>query len=517
MKNILTLLMIFVLSSSLAYSQNSVKIQEFATLDSSSSNIVLGRQAIVIDNNNVIHLFYGVWGQAADSISEFTSSDNGVTWNEPEVVSIFSHSSTYTREHIYEISAAVDSNNNLHLVYRYDGPPYYISGWDAYPSSHINYVEKVDGNWTTLENVINDENVQAREGNGNTVCYLKSSQLLNYHNILHFISYDYAWWATKYHIIYSNNSNGSWLGGDTLHTYNLGDFDNIILNAPSLVVNNDTLFALWYQRYNCTVEMKKFDGNNWSSVQTVFKDKYFPAPHPTSYIVYTGSVQQNGTHSVTAMLRSVSNDYNELILLSKNQNSSWQVDTTQLNEKYYTVEPSIYKDTTYLYLYRNSTYTGSIIKFTKTNGFSEPIPMVMEDTTEQLLNIKSLSDASLPFAYIVKNTNNTYFLKIGHIYNNTTDVKNKNKPLISDFVLKQNYPNPFNPTTTIRFSIPQAGNVNLSIYNILGEKVAVLTNGYKQAGNYEVTFNAGSLSSGIYFYRLKAGNFMQIKKMILTK
>ena len=92
------------------------------------------------------------------------------------------------------------------------------------------------------------------------------------------------------------------------------------------------------------------------------------------------------------------------------------------------------------------------------------------------------------------------------------------KPVIAEnFVLSQNYPNPFNPTTIIRFSIPFASKVNLSVYNILGEKVAVLTNGYKQAGNYEVTFNAGSLSSGVYFYRLTAGNFVSVKKLILMK
>ena len=85
------------------------------------------------------------------------------------------------------------------------------------------------------------------------------------------------------------------------------------------------------------------------------------------------------------------------------------------------------------------------------------------------------------------------------------------------FSLSQNYPNPFNPATTINYSIPKEALVTLKVYNVLGEEVDILVNEIKQVGNYETNFDASSLSSGIYFYRLKAGDFIETKKMILMK
>lgn len=85
------------------------------------------------------------------------------------------------------------------------------------------------------------------------------------------------------------------------------------------------------------------------------------------------------------------------------------------------------------------------------------------------------------------------------------------------YSLSQNYPNPFNPTTSIRFSIGKSQFVQLRVYNILGFEVATLVNEEKPAGNYEIVFNASEFSSGTYFYKLEAGSFSQIKKMILIK
>jgi len=86
-----------------------------------------------------------------------------------------------------------------------------------------------------------------------------------------------------------------------------------------------------------------------------------------------------------------------------------------------------------------------------------------------------------------------------------------------EFTLEQNYPNPFNPSTTIHFSISKAEVVTLKIYNILGEEIKTLVNEYKEAGNHTIQFNAISLSSGIYFYKLQAGSFVQTKKMIVLR
>jgi hypothetical protein len=86
-----------------------------------------------------------------------------------------------------------------------------------------------------------------------------------------------------------------------------------------------------------------------------------------------------------------------------------------------------------------------------------------------------------------------------------------------NYYLEQNFPNPFNPSTKIKYSLPDVGLVSLKVYDVLGNEIAALVNEEKPAGNYEVHFNASSLASGIYFYTLQAGTFIETKKMILLK
>jgi hypothetical protein len=86
-----------------------------------------------------------------------------------------------------------------------------------------------------------------------------------------------------------------------------------------------------------------------------------------------------------------------------------------------------------------------------------------------------------------------------------------------EYALNQNHPNPFNPTTTIEFAIPTAGHVELAIFNVLGNRVANLVNTDMTSGNHSVVFDAAELGSGIYFYRLTAGNYTEMKKMVLMK
>ncbi|MDP1677302.1 MAG: carboxypeptidase regulatory-like domain-containing protein [Bacteroidota bacterium] len=86
-----------------------------------------------------------------------------------------------------------------------------------------------------------------------------------------------------------------------------------------------------------------------------------------------------------------------------------------------------------------------------------------------------------------------------------------------NYLLEQNYPNPFNPNTTIKYSLPSNSTVSLKVYNLIGQEVATLINTFQTSGEYTVTFNASTLSSGVYFYRLDAGQFNVVKKMLLLK
>ncbi len=115
--------------------------------------------------------------------------------------------------------------------------------------------------------------------------------------------------------------------------------------------------------------------------------------------------------------------------------------------------------------------------------------------------------------------NYTYRLKQidfngGYEYSNEINV-DVNAPLT--YNLEQNYPNPFNPSTLIKYSVAKDGFVNVSIFNLLGEKVATLVNGNMKAGSYELNFNASQLSSGVYFYSIEAGDFKAVRKMMLMK
>ena len=152
-------------------------------------------------------------------------------------------------------------------------------------------------------------------------------------------------------------------------------------------------------------------------------------------------------------------------------------------------------------------------------SFSNPLVITgIEDTTYQ---IDTLAAGHTYFAKVLArnyygdslwSSNITGF----YIDPNATGIKDIKK-LPNEFKLEQNYPNPFNPTTVITYEIPEQTFVNLKVYNLLGQEVAELVNEVKSVGEHKCEFNARSLSSGIYFYRINTQNFSSTKKMILLR
>jgi hypothetical protein len=98
-----------------------------------------------------------------------------------------------------------------------------------------------------------------------------------------------------------------------------------------------------------------------------------------------------------------------------------------------------------------------------------------------------------------------------------SDIVEVNLNVPTEFSLQQNYPNPFNPNTTIKYSIPQASQVQIKVFDILGAEISILMDEEKSVGSYDLTWNAENLPSGIYFYQLKAGSYIETKKMLLLK
>jgi hypothetical protein len=126
----------------------------------------------------------------------------------------------------------------------------------------------------------------------------------------------------------------------------------------------------------------------------------------------------------------------------------------------------------------------------------------------------ALAIDSLGGKYLVSVFQNRIYLSTKDI---VVDVEQNREGIPNAFHLDQNYPNPFNPTTTIEFDLPRRSHVSLVVYDILGRKVTSLTNGIRDAGRHSVLFDATSLSSGVYFYRLIAGGYVQTRKMIVQK
>jgi Secretion system C-terminal sorting domain len=121
------------------------------------------------------------------------------------------------------------------------------------------------------------------------------------------------------------------------------------------------------------------------------------------------------------------------------------------------------------------------------------------------------------FFNLPKTTELLEILDIWTDHRTITSVKLDDGNIPDKYVLEQNYPNPFNPTTSIKYTIPEASDVTLNVFNILGEKVMELVNSHQTVGTYKVDFNASSLASGIYIYSLSAGKSLMTKKLILMK
>ena len=135
--------------------------------------------------------------------------------------------------------------------------------------------------------------------------------------------------------------------------------------------------------------------------------------------------------------------------------------------------------------------------------------MIFASNRDVPLHHDSSHSSTLYISYLLIDENGNFVL--------TEDQGNPS--LINTFSLEQNYPNPFNPSTTIRYSVAESGNIRLNVYDMLGRKITELVNEYKNKGEYKITFDAQkfNLASGVYYYQLINGNNSLVKKMILAK
>jgi hypothetical protein len=167
--------------------------------------------------------------------------------------------------------------------------------------------------------------------------------------------------------------------------------------------------------------------------------------------------------------------------------------------------------------------------------FSQPANVILTDTTFSTtdliqaansisagpnVTITGSGNLTLEAPSIIL-TNTVFTLGGGQLLlvsnNPAVGIKNEKHITPDEYILDQNYPNPFNPATSINYYVPKESHISLVVYDVLGKEVKVLVNGEETAGYHRIEFDASELPSGIYFYRLQAGTFMAVKKMILLK
>ena len=155
-------------------------------------------------------------------------------------------------------------------------------------------------------------------------------------------------------------------------------------------------------------------------------------------------------------------------------------------------------------------------------NYREGIIAYTTDGGESLVFLESSAASPLVSASIIDETQIWVVGNYGTILKNdssyiVTQLIEEDINIVSDFSLSQNYPNPFNPTTAIKYHIPEFSFVTLKVYDVLGSEVETIVNEEKPAGNYEADFDGANLPSGVYFYQLISGNFIETKKMLLIK
>ncbi len=302
------------------------------------------------------------------------------------------------------------------------------------------------------------------------------------------------------YIGHATSIDGSIWTKDTNPALSPGSWDNYGPNGPSVVLVNDTLH-MWYGGFSIGSSLVRIGHATSSDWITWQKDPANPVLNPGTFqdwdypqvrgskAIYDGvrfHIFYTGGSFITY---DVGYAYSE-------DGTNW----TKYNDTNTTGNPYINSDPV---LTKGS--AGSWDEYWVGNG-----SVLFNDSGDSLKMWYSGSDNGVLTTQIGYAT-----ARFDTSFISTISVLNENIP--NNYVLQQNYPNPFNPSTTIEFSIPKTEFVTLKIYNLLGQEVATLVSERLRAGSYTYSWDAGVLASGVYYYNLTAGEFQEVKKMILLR
>ncbi len=313
-----------------------------------------------------------------------------------------------------------------------------------------------------------------------------------------------------------NRQNGDWRGESNTFVYQYGkaleplnfNFESVknseVINA---VVNlNDYDAVFWILGDESTVD-ETFSSTEQALVKNYLENggNLFVSGSEVGWdLSYKGSSSDKGFYNNYLKAIFIADDSGSLIVkgMSGSALEGTAFNYAQVYEVGYPDEIGIYGGSTLCMEYSNN--TGAGIQYSGQFGTSSKIGKIIYLG----FPLETTADDS-SFNSVISKVTDYFFTNVSSVSsNNTTPIK---------FNLLQNYPNPFNPTTIIEFSLPQTSHVSLKIYDITGKEVASLVNEIKTAGNYKINFIADNHASGVYFYQLKAGQFLETKKMLFLK
>jgi hypothetical protein len=304
--------------------------------------------------------------------------------------------------------------------------------------------------------------------------------------------------------------------GHQIYTYGAGG-QSFILNHTSVTTNTakDTTFYFTY--VDTRGKYVKYGANKFGV--PAISDTVFKAGVATIWLhkfvvdsVNTVSIIGGGFTATT--LASVK--FKPLDVTASGADGHWLVVITDTLKSTgaldFTVTPRDY--------YYNVSPTQQVIvnvASNQTSGFNVGSnPKVVMGATSFIGTLSSGASGSL-IIYVFSSDNSALYGQSAATPIIITGIKEASNVAPKAYSLSQNYPNPFNPTTNINFSLVKPSNVTLAVYNVLGQKVATIVNQFMQAGSYTYQFDASRLASGVYIYRIEAGNFVSIKKFVLLK
>jgi len=279
----------------------------------------------------------------------------------------------------------------------------------------------------------------------------------------------------------------------------------------------DSLALRWTgQGYYDLFQVQVFSDSLFSDsvIDTTLNSSFFVLENLTNHSIYFWRVRSILGSEVSAWSPIWSFEVTDafITMAAPNGGEVWSIGTEEIIRWGTNISDSVRLDL----LYGQQNVLTIDTTFGNPNAYRWLIPTNLTPDTSYKIIVMSIVDST------IIDTSNAVFSLIP-----PTGIESKNFEIPDEYNLFQNYPNPFNPSTKINFAVPRKGFVNLTIYDVLGNEVATLVNEEKAAGSYEIEFstiggsasgrNVLNLPSGIYFYRLEAGTFVQTKKMVLMK